>query len=311
MDYTGGGTTAVIYSSQFQPEDRYGYIGTTSNMYDTNGTSNTTDNFVKVVNNVSSLTDLHIKFFTDSAGNTRADVTTGVTGQSFPTNGIKLKPDTVSTTYPAIDSTQYTPVGDGTAASPYLVRLPKNAKYAQLYNGSTAVGSIVDLADSSGKTGGITLTISGDSSSQTVSKSYVSRGDTGIQVNAKKTDMDYIYFTDENGTMSGIRAYYFGDADGEYCAWPGVAPSYSYTDSNGKNVYAFQYPTREGSTGKAYPYVIFNSGDTYPSSTMTIALNYSGSENYKIATGTVQYGVNSSTPINAVNISGTRKTIWH
>ena len=41
---------------------------------------------------------------------------------------------------------------------------------------------------------------------------------------------------------------------------------------------------------------------------MTIALNYSGSENYKIATGTVQYGVNSSTPINAVNISGTRKT---
>ena len=116
-------TTSVIYSSQFQPEDRYGYIQNAASQSDTNGTGTTTNNCVKVVNNVNALTDLHIKFFSDSAGTNRVDtVDSTVTGSVISPYGIKLNPNPVAASgsdpaYPNIDGTQYT-AGSGTAASP-------------------------------------------------------------------------------------------------------------------------------------------------------------------------------------------------
>jgi len=288
----------VVYSTKFQPEDRYGYISTHANMSDDTGTTN---NFVKVVNNASGLNDLHIAFYASNETD-RVDVATGVSGQSYNSYGIKLKPDTVDTSYPKIDNTQYTAVGNGTAASPYLVRLPKNAKYAQFYNGNTAVGSKVSLTDSHGLTGGVTLTIASDSS---VSASHPERNETAVQANQKKTDIDYIYFTDVGGTMgSNIKAHYFGDVDGEYAQWPGVAPSYSYTDNNGNTVYAFQPPNIANSTGKAYPCVIFNNGGNYGAggTVMTEAVAYTSSGNYKLdSTTTVPYYSVAARKLTTVN----------
>ena len=294
-NYTGSGTTEVIYSSQFQPEDRYGYIGTTSNMYDTNGTGNTTNNFVKVVDEYDDngttkhyLTDPHILFYSD---NGTTPINTNVTGTSQNNYGIKLNPDTTPASYPNIDGTKYAAYGNGTTATPYLVRLPKNAKYAKIFDGNTLVGSIVALTDSDGKTGGITLTVTKPESDKIVTATHPDRGSAEIQTAQKKTDIDYIYFTDVNSTMgSNIRAYYFGDTAGEFSPWPGVAPSYSYTDNSGNTVYVFQPPTVTGNTAKSYPYVMFNDGSVYGTAKMTEAKPYTSAGNYKLNSAGLRYG---------------------
>ena len=301
-----GGTT--VYSSQFQPEDRYGYISDVTSMNDSDGKHN---NFVKVIDAYNNdtqhyLSDPHILFYSENGS---TEINTAVSGTTQNSHGIKLNPTVVSTTYPNIDGTQYTAYGSGTAAAPYLVRLPKNAKSAQIYDGDTAVGSVVSLTDTDGKTGGVTLTVN---SSSSVSVSHPDRGGTAVQASQKRTDYDYVYFTDVSNTLgSSIRAYYFGDVDGEFAQWPGVAPSYSYTDNNGDTVYAFRYPTLENTSAKSYPYVIFNNGTSYPGG-MTKAVSYSGAGNYALSNTTEQYGTVSSTANNAAVIalltpSGTQK----
>lgn len=264
-------------------------------MYDTNGTGNTTNNFVKVVDEYDDngttkhyLTDPHILFYSD---NGTTPINTNVTGTSQNNYGIKLNPDTTPASYPNIDGTKYAAYGNGTTATPYLVRLPKNAKYAKIFDGNTLVGSIVALTDSDGKTGGITLTVTKPESDKIVTATHPDRGSAEIQTAQKKTDIDYIYFTDVNSTMgSNIRAYYFGDTAGEFSPWPGVAPSYSYTDNSGNTVYVFQPPTITGNTAKSYPYVMFNDGSAYGTAKMTEAKPYTSAGNYKLDSNTAQYG---------------------
>ena len=264
-------------------------------MYDTNGTGNTTNNFVKVVDEYDDngttkhyLTDPHILFYSD---NDTTPINTNVTGTSQNNYGIKLNPDTTPASYPNIDGTKYAAYGNGTTATPYLVRLPKNAKYAKIFDGNTLVGSIVALTDSDGKTGGITLAVTKPESDKIVTATHPDRGSAEIQTAQKKTDIDYIYFTDVNSTMgSGIRAYYFGDTAGEFSPWPGVAPSYSYTDNSGNTVYVFQPPTITGNTAKSYPYVMFNDGSAYGTAKMTEAKPYTSAGNYKLDSNTAQYG---------------------
>ena len=66
------------------------------------------------------------------------------------------------------------------------------------------------------------------------------------------------YFTDKdnwsNGGAKTIYAYYYGSADGEYAAWPGVPAQNSYVDNRGNRVYRFQPPKSVNGT---YPYPYF------------------------------------------------------
>ena len=72
-----------------------------------------------------------------------------------------------------------------------------------------------------------------------------------------RTDADYVFFTDTSNTFGGngatktVYAYFYGDADGEYKAWPGSKASTTvgakevpttYTDNGGNTVYMFRIP---------------------------------------------------------------------
>ena len=277
----------------YQPEDRYGYIANTSNTSDrtygadtlstingtyTQGTETTTQgNFIKIVDNTS-MSEPYIRFYSDTAG-TAANIIGGV-AKDINIKAAKLNGTAVQ-------------LGDGTAANPYLIRLPKNAMSAQLYDGDTAVGSLIVLDDD----GGSTLTVTEENSTKTVTKTQTERTYANVTAPSFKTDHDYIYFTDVNSSFgNNVYAYWYGGADGEYSAWPGTAPAASYTDNSGKKVYAFRPPSYMNGDleNYPYPYVIFNNGSASDRK-LTQAVNYETGKNYSVdSTGTDQhYGVKS------------------
>ena len=100
-----------------------------------------------------------------------------------------------------------------------------------------------------------------------------------------RTDADYIFFTDTQNFANGGRvyAYYYGDTDGEYTAWPGIAAAQdsaaptTYTDNNNNKVYMFRVPQSADGT---YPKVIFTNGQTGTNIKITEASDLVGGTNY-------------------------------
>ena len=271
-------TTPV--SVTYQPEDRYALISDITGTTDEN-------NFIYIVNNTG-ITDPYIVFY-DSSNNV-------IGGQA---NGIALN-------YTEINDAAHTQPGDGTQASPYMIRLPKNATSFQLGNGTALIGSSriplyenITVNDNGNNVtltnyhhAGTTFTI--NSAGAVTDKTY---RDSTLYKSAIeyprefKTDADHIFFTDVNGTLASggtVYAYYFGSKDGAYyndgttytdssnMSWSGVPAQYTYTDNSGNKVYAFPYPT---SGCGEYPYVVFNSG-----ANMTEAIAYTASRNYAVET---------------------------
>ena len=248
--------TTTTHSVTYQPEDRYGLISS-----NTNGVRDVTDtgNFLTVTDNAS-LTAPYIRFYSDAQGNTLIG--------SEP-NGINLKDAKLNGT---------TPTDRGSGG--YLVRLPKNAKSVRLYDDTTPVGSLVVLDND----GGAILTVTGTTGNYTVTKTSTEKRSTAIHRYELRSDFNYIYFTDTNSWTSTsdtgmLYAYYYGGAEGEYAAWPGVPAVGSYTDNNGNTVYEFIPPTTDGSRAKVYPYAIFNNGSAQARK-ITTAINYTMGMNY-------------------------------
>ena len=250
------------YSVTYQPEDRNGYINNVTDTTDnTTGSSNTTGNFLTIVDN-SSMTDPYIRFYSDSAGNT-------IIGEGISLENAKLN-GTTEVKQPAGN---------------YLIRLPKNALSVSLYDGNTQVGSLIPLEND----GGSTLTVTDNGGTKTVTKSQTQRSSAFVSDPEYKTDLDYIYFTDNDSWGSGgtMYAYFYGGADGEYNSWPGVPAAGSYTDNSGKTVYYFRPPTSSGST--PYPFVIFNNGSASDRS-ITQKIEYDMGKNYTPDSTTTAYG---------------------
>ena len=269
---------ATVTTVTYQPEDRYGYIS---------NPSATTDigNFIKVVDkqgDTNLLTKPYISFYSDTAGNT-------VIGGSIDIKNAKLNGTEGQS-------------GNGSAESPYLIRLPKNAKSVQLLDGTTERGGLITLNDD----GGSTLTVARNGSNYTVTKTQTARNSTTVSDPEYKTDLDYIYFTASDNWISSadtgrIYAYYYGGVDGEYNAWPGVPAAGSYTDNSGTTVYYFRPPTLTSSSNSyPYPYVIFNNGSS-DSRSITQKIEYSTGNIYTPNDTSVAYGTNSAKAVESVS----------
>ena len=320
---SGGGT----YTAEYQPEDRYGMISNLniSNNPVTGGTADA-DNYIYINTSIS---DPYIMFYSDlSATNGNK-----IGGTGMAATGIRLA-DVC-----------------GNTGSPYRIRLPKDALLFRLSQGNTTLSNnVIPLSETitvksadgtlytvpeNNPEPYITLTdyrhagscfaVNNDGSLNT---SYNSNG----YVKGKKlrsgftfpkqpitdqqspmTDSDYIFFTDVNGDWSDtVYAYYYGGADGEYTAWPGIKASKSdsapltYTDNNGKNVFMFRIPAV--SNGK-YPYVIFNNGSASDRKvTQAVSIMNSGQtaynaggNNYSVSGSAQHYGTYDNTAGNYVN----------
>ena len=288
-----GSFTPVSGSSltaTYQPEDRYGMISSLNSGYDpvTDGTADT-DNFIYIN---TELTDPYIMFYSDTAGSSENKIG----GSGMATTGISLKKATLDGSEVAtVTSTanlykirlpkdaQSFRISNGSTTLGSTVTLIKETIYVK-----NADGTLCESTETAPHTtltnyrhAGTTFVIN---SSGAVDTTYSSDG----FVKGKKlcsdmtynkqpitdplnprTDGDYIFFTDTDNTFGGtdstktVYAYYYGGADGEYTAWPGIKASTAdtaplvYTDNEGRKVYMFQLP--ELSNGK-YPYVIFNNG---------------------------------------------------
>ena len=279
----------------YQPEDRYALIS------DITGTSDT-NNFIKIVNNTD-ITDPYIVFY-DSSSNI-------IGGQ---TNGIGLK-------YTKINGAAHAQTGAGTEASPYLIRLPKNAVSFRLGNGTNTIGTnAIPLYEDFATTnngGSVTInnyhhagtTFTIDSTGAVTNKER--RTTSTIEKSAItypltfKTDKDYIYFTDVGNILKGsgstLYAYYYGGYDGAYfndssthytdtnnTSWCGVPAQTTYTDNSGNTVYVFQPPSSDNGN---YPYVIFNNGGYDSNTRITQAVQYVTGKNYTTnGTATTGYG---------------------
>jgi len=266
-------SASETYVSTYQPEDRYAMIS------DVNGSTNAAqgtgdiNNFVRIISSDSDVLIPYIKFYSDTAGtNVIGGVDRGISVRFARINGTVAQ------------------LGKGTSDSPYLIRIPKNAKSVRLFDDNTQVGDLITLDNE----GGVTLTVSSENSNINVTKTSNVKSSAYIRNYEQKTDFDYIYFTDtENWRSSSdsgaLYAYYYGGADGEYNAWPGVPASSSYTDNSGKTVYVFQPPTAAGSRDKVYPYVIFNNGSA-SNRKLTQKIEYTMGYNYSPDSTNVPYG---------------------
>ncbi len=305
-DYSGAGSTAT-YTSQYQPEDRYGYINDVASLSDYTtdlaGTNMTTNNFIKIVDEYDNsgtpshyLADPYIIFYSDTAGTTRIDtVDSTVSGSSLNSKGISVKSAKLSNTGAQ--------PGSGLTSDPYIIRLPKAAKSVKLFDGTTQIGGLITLDND----GGSTLTVTKPESVYVLTKIAQSKdGGASLTSDARKTDSDYIYYKgDEFG--SNIHAYFYGDTNGEFSAWPGTEPAFSYKDNSDNTVYAFQIPSINNVSSNYYPYVIFNDGAAYLSSTkMSTAQNATGGVVYSKDSGNVQYGTTPDTQ--AYVLTSTTKT---
>lgn len=285
------------------------------------------------------LSDPYIMFYSTTA----AASNDKIGGSSMEQNGISLKKAKINGDTTTTDNT-----------STYKIRLPKNAASFKIGNGATGNQSAAVALTGSVriKSDDRTYYPTGDDPSMTITD-YHHAGTTFTATSATtpvvsisslrtgftapkqemtqplhpRTDSDYIFFTDTDGTFANsntVYAYYYGGSDGEYAAWPGIKASTSdsapltYKDNNGKTVYMFQLP--KDIDGK-YPYVIFNNGAALSSGTkITQAIRImnaegtaynAGGKNYT-ASGTVQhYGTYDSTSghyVNALPTSSTDKS---
>ena len=273
---TGSSTS---YTSTYQPEDRYGYINNVTNH---NGDDGNTFNYVTINTGISTP---YIRFYstTNGTGAVIGGVDKGIDLENAKLNGLST-------------------VGTKIGADQYRVRLPKNARSFTIGDG-TNYSAVKVLDDSKAYTyaatvSGTTITISEPTDRN------ISSANTAVPV--FKTDFDYIYFTDTDNWKSSsdtnrIYAYYYGGADGEYNAWPGVPATGSYTDNSGKTVYIFQPPT-ETADEKVYPYVIFNNGSANDRK-ITQAINYSMGNVYTpTSSSTSAYGSITSAAVKADNL---------
>ena len=281
-DYTSGSLSSK--SATYQPEDRYGMISTL-NSSTTPVTSGFNDdgNFIKVVlASSTTITKPYIKFLDSSnnvIGGRAISLTARLNGSTSDATAGVAQP------------------GNGSSDNPYKIRLPKNAKSVELYDDSTKIGNTITLTND----GGATLTVSGTGDSRTVSKTSTTKNSTALQ-SGVTADERFIFY---KGTMT--HAYYYGGVDGEFCAWPGVPYSYTYTDG-GDKVYAFQIPTTSNSTSKVYPYVIFNDGTNNSGTNMTVAVDYTGKEIYQDSNASGAYGSWSAAPKTVTHTTKTTPT---
>ena len=282
---SGTTTTTVNKSATYQPEDRYGYIANVTAIQDYASSFNslpTTDNFVKV--SVTGIDTPYIRFYDAN------DTLITFTGTSDVTNAVGLK-----VTKMTVGSTDYTGVAQ--SSSPYTIRIPKGAKKISVGDG-TNWSSHIDLFTNytnefTASKSGTTVSISQNTSTPRTTNS------TALQ-SGVTADEGFIFY---KGNMT--HAYYYGGVDGEFCAWPGVPYSYTYTDGS-DTVYAFQIPTTSGGTA-VYPYVIFNDG-TVSGTNMTAAISYTGGEIYENYSTTSQYGSWSASPITTNHTTKTTPT---
>lgn len=305
FDYYASGSTQVTRSASYQPEDRYGMISVLNTSENgtapepiTEGTADR-NNFIYID---TAMEDPYIMFYSTHEGISGTEIGGAVNAANgLAKAGIRLKQMQ-------------------NAASPYRIRLPKNACSFRVTDGgsNTPVGTAVNLYETDYDVtiqqgtdditvtlpkfhhAGTTFTVSTDDVPVVTVNSLRS----GFTAPTRKitdplnprTDIDYIYFTDtENWAVNNtMYAYYYGGADGEYAAWPGVRAEYAavntgtnaptaYVDNSGIKVYLFQLPKE--SDGK-YPYVIFNNG-SLPDRKITEAVpildktgSYTGGMNY-------------------------------
>ena len=279
------GSGASQRSAVYQPEDRYGYIRSAASANDTSARypgelsyAKTNDNFITIkTDDGSTLTDPYIMFY--SSDNAAAGTEIGGTA-TMAANGISLVKARLTGDDTAPDNT-----------NPYRIRLPKNARSFRLGAGADgAQGGVIRLyetiqvkcADGTLRTAGetpylqitdyhhagTTFTVGNDGNvtGKTLRTGKTVPVQTITDPLCPRSDNDYIFLTDvgnsfaDNGT---VFAYYYGGADGEYAAWPGIragsddqAPLVSI-DNDGNRVYRFRLP--KVTDGK-YPYVIFNNG---------------------------------------------------
>ena len=256
----GGQTMRISPKITYQPEDRYGYISDLT----ANADDGHTYNFLTI--NTGTLAKPYVRFY-DANGTVIGGVEKGIDLSVLQTNSTET-------------------IGTKTADHQYCIRLPKNAASVQIYDDETAVGETIALNDD----GGSTLTVDNNQ----VTKTKTERTTSAITYPLEPTtDFDYIYFTDEdnwsNGGAKTIYAYYYGSADGEYAAWPGVPAQNSYVDNRGNRVYRFQPPKSVNGT-YPYPYVIFHNGSA-PDRTITQRIQYQMGHNYTPNNNTsVPYG---------------------
>ena len=294
----------------YQPEDRYGMISNDNSTSDlvTKGTADINDYIYITVPD--SITTPYVLFYSDTSGSTYINTTTG-TGASA--KGLPLNV-TADMNMQLNGSSYSVPYTTGTDTKTYKVRLPKNAKSFKVGNG-TATGAAFALEGTLSSVYTSNGQLSGGSGDQVNVQNFRHAGSTfsvdsslaitlsdvrdGYTVSKQaitdplnpRTDADYVFFTDDasntmgDGTRKTVYAYFYGDTDGEYSAWPGIKATATntnvadttYTDSNGNTVYMFLAP--KDTNGK-YKYVIFNNGQNDTSRKNTRAIEYSPGRNY-------------------------------
>ena len=207
-------------------------------------------------------------------------------------------------------ATQQPTTGNG-STTPYIIRLPKNARSFRIQQGASGTKSAAQplyvsgtqtltLTDSTTVSvtdfhhAGTTFNVSTDATPAvgivSLRSGYTESKSTEITDPLNpRSDGDYIFFTDTDGFANGgkVYAYFYGAEDGEFVAWPGnVAQTNSnqlttYTDNNGDTVYMFRVP--QSRNGK-YSYVIFNDGVTTNARQIRQAAPLTAGKNYVLDT---------------------------
>ena len=292
------GSGTENFSAKYQPEDRYGMISDINHTSPVTDGLNDSDNFIRII---TALDNPYIMFYSDD------DVTTTIGGNSKATAGISLT---------AADQ-------DGTQGSPYMIRLPKDARALVVSSGYTTApdtskkqllfdDNVTTTVGSGANTSNVTVpydyhhagtTFNVDSNGN-VSVYSLRSGFTTFKNSSMtdplnpKTDYDYIYFTDTSGFANDgtVYAYFYGGPDGEFNAWPGVKASAAtesgkvsttYKDNDGNTVYVFRVPRSENGV---YRKVIFNNGAEKVTETgkpprkITEAMTLTAGTNYKLGT---------------------------
>ena len=334
-DYSGGGTqTTLTYS--YQPEDRYGMISDQNTPTGSVGVlgKNDVNNFITLVL-PNTITTPYIKFYDESSNYINA-----ATGSTASTKGLLLKPDNSGgsgSNNMKLNDTGYT--CETATTNTYKVRLPKNAKSFEILNGTTS--EFTQELEESGVTTVITGTDPDTNApiSQTVtipgtfrhagttftydSTSVTSTPRSGLTPFKQTTmtdplepmsDNDFIYFTDPTGTFDDnggtntdkVFAYFYGGADGEYKAWPGMmatttnsaaVAATTYMNNSGQTVYKFRVP--KDSDG-SYPYVIFSNGQATANLKITAAQTVIGGRNYTLGSALTSQDYGTMTDANKV-----------
>ena len=283
--------SADTYVSEYQIEDRYGFVAGINDTNDVN-------NFIYVDTSANTSYKPYVKFYPNADGSG-----TAIEGH---------KSDDNNTTSPI--------QMESAGTNLYRIRLPKNAKSFKIADTATGtLSSAIPLEEDvtvNGNTvegfrhAGTTFAVS--------SGGAVSVGSlrSGFTVNKEemadplnpRSDWDYVYFTDTSGTFADggkVYAYFYGDADGEYMvsddkSWPGILATTpntnladtTYSDNSNKNVYKFRIP--KGNEGK-YSRVIFTNGKANTSANdqlikITQSQPLTGGTNYKLSSADQVYG---------------------